>query len=200
MRYVVLIVGLCFAATAQAAQSAQNANSIYAGLFGGFTFVPDVTLSQGGASSNLELDPGFNFGAVVGYKWAIGLRAEGEISYRQNDTDNESGIPVSGDMSALAFMGNAWYDFHLGTPWIPYVGGGLGFANVSVDVPAGNDGDVVFAWQFGGGVGYEFSPGVVASVDYRYLATEDPNFSLSTGSIDAEYSSHSIIFGIRGHF
>ena len=201
MRYVVLIACLCFATTAQAAQSAQNANSVYVGGFGGVTFLPDIRLSQAGfASADLESDAGFNLGAVLGYKWAMGLRAEGEISYRQNDLDNLGGFPVIGDLSALAFMGNAWYDFHNGTPWLPYVGGGLGLASITLD-SGGSDSDTVLAWQIGGGIGYEFMPGIVASADYRFLATSDPSFEdPGFADIKAEYHSHSILFGIRAHF
>ena len=82
MRYFALIVCLCFATTAQAAQSAQNANSLYSGLSGGITLLPDITLSVPGTSVDVETEAGFNLGAVIGYKWAMGLRAEGEISYR----------------------------------------------------------------------------------------------------------------------
>jgi opacity protein-like surface antigen len=201
MRYVVLIACLCFATIAQAAQSAQNANSFYVGGFGGVTFLPDIRLSQAGfGSGDLESDAGFNLGAVMGYKWVMGFRAEGEISYRQNDLDNLDGVPVIGDLSALAFMGNGWFDFHNGTPWIPYVGGGLGVASITLD-SGGNDSDAVFAWQIGGGIGYEFLPGIVASVDYRFLATSDPSFEdPGFADIEAEYSSHSINFGIRAHF
>lgn len=201
MRYIVLIACLCFATTAQAAQSAQNANSVYVGGFGGITFLQDIRLTQPGVGSgDLESDAGFNLGAVMGYKWAMGLRAEGEISFRQNDLDNVDGTPVIGDLSALAFMGNAWYDFQGGTPLIPYVGGGLGVAVITLD-SGGNDSDAVFAWQIGGGVGYEFMPGIVASLDYRFLATSDPSFEdPGFADIEAEYYSHSINLGIRAHF
>lgn len=203
MRYLVIVACLCFATTSQAAQSAQNANSFYGGAFGGFTFQPDLDLSAGGLTFNLETDPGFNFGAVLGYKMAFGLRVEGEISYRQNDLDNLAGFPLNGDISALTFMGNGWYDFYTGTQWIPYVGGGLGFANVRMDSSAFpiDDSDTVLAWQIGGGVGFEMSPGVVLSADYRFLGTADANLTDDFGNrFDQEYLSHNIMFGIRGHF
>jgi len=206
MRYFVLITCLCFATIAQAAQSAKNANSIYAGVSGGISLVPDITATQAGVSSELETDAGFRFGGVIGYKWAFGLRGEGEISYVQNNNDQLDGIPVDGDISGFAFMANAWYDIDTGTNWIPYLGGGVGVARVSADVSfAGieiaDDSDTVFAWQIGGGVGYEVSPGIVVSADYRYLATTDPEFEDALGAkFDAEYSSHNIMISVRGHF
>jgi len=106
--YLALVACLCFATTVQAAQSAQNANSFYVGGFGGLTVMPDVSLSQAGVfSGDLETDAGYNIGGVIGYKSAVGLRGEFELSYRQNDLDNWGGFPVVGDISALTFMGNA---------------------------------------------------------------------------------------------
>lgn len=201
MRYLVIVACLCFATTSHAAQSAQNANSVYGGVFGGLTILPDITLSAPGfLPSTVEMDAGYNLGGVIGYKWAMGLRAEGEISYRQNDIDNVDGIATSGDVSSLTFMGNAWYDFNTGTPWIPYIGGGLGLASVGVDTPGFDESDTVFAYQIGGGVGFEVSPGIVISADYRYLATTDPEFEVGGLKIDAEYSSHNLMVGVRGHF
>jgi opacity protein-like surface antigen len=197
---------MCLAPAAQAATSAQNANSIYAGVLGGVTLVPDIAIKQLGTSQDLEMDAGFNFGGVIGYKWAFGLRAEGEISYRRNDNDKFAGVPIDGNVNALTFMGNAWYDFHTGTAWLPYVGGGLGVARVAADasvlgIQIVDDNDTVFAWQVGGGIGYEVSPGIVVSADYRYLATTDPSMTDGGGiDFDAEYSSHNIMIGVRGHF
>jgi len=202
MRYLAIIVCLCWATAAHAMQSAQNANSFYGGAFGGLTILPDLTLSQSGfGSADLETDAGFVFGGVIGYKWAFGLRAEGEISYRENDMDNIGGVPVSGDLSSLTFMANGWYDFNTGTPWIPYVGGGIGVASVSVDSPGFDESDTVFAYQFGGGIGYEVNTGIVLSADYRFLGTSDPSFpDPGFPDIEAEYYSHNIMIGIRGHF
>jgi len=205
IRYFTLILCVSFATPIQAAQDAQDANSYYGGVFGGLTLVPDLASTRLGTSGDLETDAGFNVGGVFGYKWAFGLRTEGEISYRQNDADKLFGSPADGDINAIAFMGNAWYDVHTGTPLIPYVGGGLGVAYGSADISAFgsklvDDSDIVFAWQVGGGIGYEISPGIVISADYRYQATTDPEFKDVLGNkIDTEYSSHSIMLGIRGH-
>ena len=40
---------------------------------------------------------------------------------------------VKGDFSMLAFMANVDYDFDTGSRWVPYVGGGLGVATISID-------------------------------------------------------------------
>lgn len=204
MRCIALILFLCFASTVQAAPNAQNAGSIYGGVFGGFTTLPDLDISAGAAGDfSLETDGGYGFGAVVGYKWWVGLRAELEISYRENDLDNASGFILNGDISALTVMGNVWYDFQTGTPWIPYVGGGLGVARIDMDSSAFpiDDSDVVLAGQIGGGIGFELSPGIVVSADYRFLATSDAELADDFGApFDQEYMSHSVFFGIRGHF
>jgi hypothetical protein len=64
-----------------------------------------------------------------------------------------------------------------------------------------NDSDTVLAGQLGGGIGYEVSPGIVLWADYRFFATSDAELVDDFGfRWDQQYISHSIFFGIRGHF
>jgi outer membrane protein OmpA-like peptidoglycan-associated protein len=69
--------------------------------------------------------------ASVGYGFGNGLRAELEGNYRNNHAtiDNGSQSFVSGGGTVLqygAFV-NAFYDFYLGWPVVPYVGVGAGY-------------------------------------------------------------------------
>jgi hypothetical protein len=65
-----------------------------------------------------------------------------------------------------------------------------------------HDSDWVFAYQLGGGVAYRVAPGIDITAEYRYFGTENPEFNLdaipTTGEF--EYSSHSVLFGIRYSF
>ena len=148
--------------------------------------------------------------------FAIGLRAEAEIAYRMNDLDQASlagtSIDLEGDTTALSFMGNLWFDFLPDGTIRPFVGGGVGMAQVSlndVEVPAlgggtfVDDSDMVFAYQLGGGIAFQVAPGLDLTAEYRYFATENPDFQLEgAGAPDAEYeySSHSVLFGFRYMF
>ena len=107
--------------------------------------------------------------------------------------------PVKGNFSMLAFMANVDYDFDMGSPWKPYVGGGLGFASISLDTESQatgrslvDDDDIVFAYQVGAGIGYEFplSEGrsLTVSLDWRYFDTQTPTFKGDMTSASGSYT------------
>ena len=60
-----------------------------------------------------------------------------------------------------------------------------------------DDDDTVLAYQVGAGLGYAVNATTTIFVDYRYFATEDPEFSYSQ---EAEIDSHNISLGLRYNF
>lgn len=211
--------------TAQAGQGWYVAGNV------GAAFVNDssstATDSVGNSISfDTEFDPGFVVSGAAGYGWN-NLRAEGEISYRKNDVDSLTVTNVTlagvgsfntaasfsggGDVSALGIMANVWYDFPTGGKLVPFVGGGIGVAEVSLNDVTGNvagvdalladDSDWVFAYQIGAGIGYAFNPNLTLTLDYRLFGTADPEFKDPTGvPFDGEYLSHNVHAGLRYQF
>ena len=121
---------------------------------------------------------------------------------------------LQGNSSAYTFMLNAYYDLDLGGGFAPYAGGGAGLAVLSIKAESGesltegralvDDKDTAFAYQFGGGVGYEVSergsgPSVTLTVDYRYFGIVNPSFSgeVTGAMLDAEFRGHYVGAGIR---
>ncbi len=217
---------LC-AALALVLSSAQAAEGQYVSLQGGASFLYDATNVGGGISIESVFDTGFNVAVAVGYGIRnSAIRVEGEVSYRRNDLDkltitNDGGAGVAagvgslnglslaadGDVSALSGMVNAFYDFQLANSVKPYVGGGIGVARLSINdaavlgITVVDDDDIVFAYQVGGGVGFEATPTTTIFLDYRYFATADPSFSdVLGGAFDSEYASHNVSVGIRHNF
>ena len=132
-----------------------------------------------------------------------------EVAYRTNDIDSiTSGgarlAGATGEMNSLAFMVNGFYDINTGTAFTPYVGLGVGYARVSADGISATglgftngDDDNKFAYQAIAGVAYQLTPEVALTADYRYFATQDPSFRLSSGaSVDAEYKTHNVMVGL----
>lgn len=182
--------------------------------------------SIGSATFDTDFDFGYGLQGAAGYAWdsygnrggGAVLRVEGEVFYKSNGLDSitvktvtlagigtlvaPGTVSVSGDVSALGFMANAWYEFLTGMPWRPYVGGGIGMANISLDESLlTDDDDWVFAYQFGAGLGYEITPDVVIAIEYRLLGTTDPTFVAIPGvDFDAEYLSHNIGLVVRFFF
>jgi len=121
--------------------------------------------------------------------------------------------PLTGDFQALTFKANAFYDIDLGFAWKPYVGGGIGFTKVSVDVSSGrtgnllvDDSDTVFSYQVGAGVGYEFplpeGRSITLSLDYRYFDAGTPTFTGYDSNLDfdASISGNYVGVGLRYGF
>jgi OmpA-OmpF porin, OOP family len=68
-----------------------------------------------------------------------------------------------------------------------------------------DDNDNRFAYQGIAGVSYSVTPQWKVALDYRYFATLDPEFSATTPGgastkVDSEYSSHTVMLGLRYHF
>lgn len=219
------------AALALVLSSAQAAEGPYVSLQGGASFLSDA--DNVGAGLNLEssFEMGFVLAGAVGYDIRnSGIRVEGEVSYRRNGLDkltltddggvgaalgvgslNGLTLETDGNVSALSVMANVFYDFRLARRVKSHVGGGVGVAHLSIDdaailgVTVIDDDDIVFAYQVGGGVGFEVTPATTIFLDYRYFATLDPTFSFfPLGGLgvafDSEYASHNVSVGIRYNF
>jgi len=179
----------------------------------GAVFVNDSDISgsdptiPASIDGEIEFDTGFGINGAVGY--GIGnVRLEGELSYRTADMDKLSGTAtigsltlsgsgdVSGDVTSLGLMANVWYDIETGTKWVPFIGAGIGLANVDAEIEGESEDDTVFAYQVGAGIGYEISDSTTATLGYRYFATSDPDFD----GIEAEVGTHNIEVGVRFAF
>lgn len=173
-------------------------------------------------NDRVEFDPGINLGATGGYDFGM-LRLEGEISYKNSGIksirDKSDGVRlqnVDGNMEALAFMANGFFDFHNTSKLTPYIGGGVGFASLYLSdttaldprtVPARNiisygaADDTVFAWQAGAGVEIAMNRQVSLDVGYRYFATEKANFESDLNiNTRMKFESHNASVGVRFKF
>jgi outer membrane protein OmpA-like peptidoglycan-associated protein len=104
-------------------------------------------------------------------------------------------------------MVNALWDFRTGTPFVPYIGIGVGMASVSLDSfsvaghPLSNSSDVVFAYQPMVGVRYHVTDAIAIGAEYRYFATVDPTFKDSTGvKFTGRIESHNVLANLSVFF
>ena len=80
-------------------------------------------------------DLGYSAGAKLGYSFG-GPRVEFEYNYRNNGADT---IATAGERSLRPevdlewYMVNVLYDFDTGSKWIPYIGEGIGMADVKAN-------------------------------------------------------------------
>jgi len=138
---------------------------------------------------------GYSAGVQLGYAFG-GPRVELEYNYRNNGastiaTVNNGTQSATGSLTSNNVLVNFLYDFDTGSQWVPYVGFGLGVADVSannihasVPVAAGGylDGSSSkFAAQFIFGVEYAVSDNVGVTIDWRGLWASNANFTYGVG-------------------
>ena len=114
---------------------------------------------------------------------------------------------INGDVSAITVMVNGFYDIDVGSGLKPYIGGGVGVAFFSIEAISAttgrtlvdDTGNTVFAYQVGGGLGYEMTPTTTLSLDYRYFGTQDPSVKgeLTPREFETEYGGHFVGVSIR---
>ena len=175
----------------------------------GAVFLSDADIDEGGDSGEITFDDGgvatFSLGTTIGSAGRI----EAEVGARVNDLDKLSldgysgSANLDGDVTTTSFMGNAFYDFKNGSRFTPFIGGGLGFANVEYDIDSVDgyninekDDDTVMAYQFMLGGGFAATEQMSIDLQYRFFGTADPEID----GTDFEYQSHNAMIGIRYSF
>lgn len=160
-----------------------------------------------------EFNPGFGFRVGVGYTFPapgspVALTLELEYFFQYAEFDSISSpngsLSAGGNNFSNSFMGNLILDFDIVGGFGLYVGGGVGFTIVSVDlddigglsVPLVRDEDTKFAWQFLGGLKYVIDEHWVVYLGGRYFDAGDVDFD----ALGGEYTSVVIEAGFRFYF
>lgn len=163
---------------------------------------------MGGGSISEEIDTDTGLAGLVGLGLQLGAtpwRIELEAGYRESDVDGISGSSGTGDIDALTFIGNVFYDIGVSERVDLYLGGGLGLADVDyssvspIASTAVDDNDMGWAWQLGAGASVAMNDRLKLTLDYRFLNIEDLDFptSPSVAEVDAKYRDHAIFIGLR---
>ena len=217
----------------------------YVGLAGGVAWTGDLSYTTGGGGcyypyyctypnyyTALSYDVGYSGGAQVGFATGNGPRFELEYNYRNNGASTIATIGgtqgATGDLTSTNYMLNFLYDFDTGSQWVPYVGLGLGMADVkanNIHSSATNQpgsflsgGGSEFAVQFIFGAEYQVSDRFGITIDWRGLWASNTTFTYgigcpsggtggagacssgSTGAIDYDYWNGAANLGIRFKF
>jgi len=129
---------------------------------------------------------------------------------------------VDGSIEAYTAMANVIYDFFPNSSFRPFIGAGIGVNYVDMDFggrfndnPAFggfkvDDNDTAFAWQFIGGLAFDFTERLTGDLTYRYLDGNDMRFASETtanpllitppGDLEGQYEDQSLTFGLRYSF
>lgn len=136
-----------------------------------------------------KFDTGFLVSGAVGYRIDMdkgAVRIEGELNYQQNDVKELESFGVAasaeGDVSLLAGMFNVYADIDTPSPFVPYLGLGIGAGKLSANevramgVTLADSSDTVITWQFKAGTAFNLGRNVALVAGYRLLGTGKPRF------------------------
>jgi opacity protein-like surface antigen len=150
----------------------------------------------------------------VELEWGVNGRADGKSGMVGNPS-----VGTGAKIKASGLTLNGYYDVITGTPLVPYVGFGLGYAKIDVEsdsygaMPAGYSikggfGDANFAWNVGFGAGCALNDRLSLDAGYRYTDLGKVKGDLKydeagTISVVVEkggLSSHEVVVGARYGF
>lgn len=148
--------------------------------------------------------PGLN--VAVGINLKDSIRLEGEYGYRalKSKLDPSGGIIGKEKFGIQTYMLNGYYDFATGTKIKPYIGAGLGLADVKLKYQDPDDlisiSKTKFAWNLNAGIGMEVTKNMVIDLGYRYLQVEDFKKDFGVGSLKFKTHANEVSLGVRYHF
>ena len=200
--------------------SAMADSGWYTGFNLGLNFQEDQQSIGPSRAVDLDFDTGLLISGQLGYKFPGSnfgrFRAEAELSHRENDVDeivfNGAEQNGRGEEEVLAGLMNLYYDLNgLSDRIKPFVGVGIGFANIDAEVSYANafidDDDTTFAYQFVVGAEYLLSSRISVVGDARFFALDDPELTRFGGpapvdfvDLNSEYDSFSASVGLRYNF
>jgi opacity protein-like surface antigen len=139
-------------------------------------------------------DTGWTVDGGVGWDFANGNRAEGDLFYLDNQGKN-----TNPDTKSYGAFLNGFHDFLPTSAWQPFVGAGVGIANVKVDGATGQPSgeQTGFAYQLTAGVGHPFNDRLTGELAYKYLAAPSIKLDTAMNRIDGAYSTSVVSVGLR---
>ncbi len=140
-------------------------------------------------STDVEFDTGFAFAGQFGYQFDA-FRLAGEFGYQL--FDGESDADVSSELDVTRFTLNGYLDLPLAPNIGPYIGGGIGVANVRTGDDLSDDfedEDTAFTWHGEAGLNIGLNPRLSLAPTYRYQWTDT-----NIGGQSEALKSH--IFGV----
>jgi OOP family OmpA-OmpF porin len=198
----------------------------YMGAAGGWSKLDHLDSDNSRFLFRSEETNGYAVLGFAGYDFRGFLRLEAELGYRRQDVKslavvNDGGLGAklgvgsltgasahpSGHVGAVSLMANGIFTIVPSWRISPYIGGGIGAANVTLSkfavagttVAGSSDGRV--AAQGIAGVGGKINERVSLALDYRYFLTLDPTFKDASGApFRAHYRTHNVLLSVVYHF
>jgi OOP family OmpA-OmpF porin len=181
-------VALISAVTASAASAADD-TSWYVRGDAGASFSGRIDGKNGPRS-----DSGGAVDAGVGKSLGNGWRADAQLFYLSG-----SGKSGFGDTKVTGALLNGYYDFLPDSAWRPFLGAGIGAAEVKVehDGTAPHGDKSVFAYQIHAGISHAFTDQLTGELAYHYLGAPSVEFDSGAKHVDGDFSASLVTVGLR---
>ena len=214
----IIVFSICFGATVVQAQEYQLPEGAgpYFRLGVGPSFFENGQLTQfgGPVSSPVKYRTGLASEAAIGYAFNKYLATDFELGFVSAEIDNVPGyFSANSYIYNVPFLANVRLSYPIPRSIVtPYIGAGVGGADVIFDTDNFNDGadfvfgnenDVVFAWQAFAGLRFQLNPEMSLGIGYKYFATEDPTFTYPPDNFSVGFKgvkTHSILFTLEWKF
>lgn len=205
-----------------AALAQTEPSGFYATLYGQYSRIGSSTFTESGALGagsglSAEFGRGRGFGGDIGYRYGNGWAAEVEWNYRSHSLRSlrQGGVSLSrdGDFASNTLLINALRRFPSNSPWIPYVGAGVGIVQeIDIDIrPASGGANRSYsasrraAFQLIAGVEYAITPTWRLTADARWLRVGSVQLDNESGNSGGtvrspSYNPLSVQFGVRYSF
>ena len=204
-----------------------SGTGFYAAAGGGATLITDTTdtpekdIDGAQKEADWDLDFGFSAGGSAGYDFGD-FRTEAEFSFQSanfrhgEEIDNDDEDKKADDsLTVMAFLANGFFDLDTGTPFVPYIGIGVGAVNLAVALADGDEDPAFegsgwgFAYQANVGVAYEIIDAVALTLGYKFFGTLETQVTDASDDDDDEDNdpyvkptlmSHRLELGVRFRF
>ncbi len=165
------------------------------------TFPPVPATPAYRDSFHSQYDKDMGFGGVLGYDFAGVTRLELAVRQFENDIEefSDSQAPpdvITGEAKSTAVIGNLWFDFNRDARWRPYIGFGVGAANIE----KGDFDEDTFVKQVGLGVNVDLAKNWILDIGYRYMDADEVEYDTSRGELETEYTTNVLAFGLKYAF
>jgi len=172
-------------------QPAMAQSGVYFGVAGGGSFFVDQSFEtdvndggvilQDAGDVDVDYDAGFNIEGQLGYQIDTNIRIEAAVGYSSASGErvfsfNGADVDTDQDIEILQVTAGIFLDLWPVSVIVPYVGGGVGYANVSVDNDDfGEDEQDVLMLFAETGIPYNVTPSLalVSSARFNYYQTEE---------------------------
>lgn len=199
--------------------SPQNSNAssgyyVSASLGWGVSAESNYDISSGNFNAEASF-LSFRATSSLGYQLKDGFALEIGGSYQRFDVDDVSGTSTGsnltvvnnegeGSVSMYSLTANIKKEFNIQQPFTPYIMSGVGLGlHKAKDVQGSGattsvDGlGFALVYQFGAGIMYPVSKQTSLDLGYRYFGTSDTDIESNGVDYTADYSSHSLMVGIK---